>query len=191
MVAKLRAHPAPAGWCVAGPGSLARTSHARLIAATLRPSVASTVWACGWCGRPPALPEVLSTGGRVSGHAALEACPARFFLPSAGTCATIRPASFGWQGSLRRPAGWCVAGPGTTTRTTRARHIATTTRPTIATTIWACGWCGRPTFLSPLWRSRADVYVSGCCEPAHRHRWHGQCFRYWPLITVGGPRRRL
>src|SRR5262252_2502211 len=26
------------------------------------------------------------------------------------------------------PAGWCVAGPGTMTRTTRARHIATTTR---------------------------------------------------------------
>jgi len=62
----------------------------------------------------------------------------------------MRPASFDWRGSLRRPAGWCVAGPGTMTRSTRARHIATTTRPTIATTIWACGWCGRPTSLSPF-----------------------------------------
>ena len=32
------------------------------------------------------------------------------------------PASFGWQGSLRRPAGWCVAGPGIMTRTTRASY---------------------------------------------------------------------
>src|SRR5438132_12671224 len=60
----------PAGWCVAGPGTLNRPTHARLIAATARPTFATTVWACGWCGRPPAFPEVLSTGGRVSGHGA-------------------------------------------------------------------------------------------------------------------------
>src|SRR5262245_60412786 len=58
MVAKLPVHPAPAGWCVAGPGSLSRSSRARQLALTTRPPIAASIWACGWCGRPPALPDL-------------------------------------------------------------------------------------------------------------------------------------
>jgi hypothetical protein len=52
----------------------------------------------------------------------------------------------------------------------RARLVATASRPSIATTIWACGWCGRPTSLSPLWHSRTDVPMSNCREPAYWYR---------------------
>jgi len=58
----------PAGWCVAGPGSMAGAARARHVASTSRPTFASALWACGWCGRPPALPEALCTGGRVNGQ---------------------------------------------------------------------------------------------------------------------------
>ena len=47
-----------------------QVTRARHFASTARPTFATAIWACGWCGRPPALPEVLSTGGRVSGHVA-------------------------------------------------------------------------------------------------------------------------
>ena len=40
-------------------------------------------------------------------------------------------------------------------------------------------------------RSWTGVYLSGCCEPAHRHCWHGLRFQDWSPTTVCGPRRRL
>src|SRR5215471_18486379 len=58
MVAKLSVHPAPSRWCVADPGAMTRSTRARPIAATTRPIIAATLWACGWCGRPPALPDL-------------------------------------------------------------------------------------------------------------------------------------
>src|SRR5262245_288083 len=38
------------------------SARARLFAATSRPTIATALWACGWCGGPPALPDLWSLG---------------------------------------------------------------------------------------------------------------------------------
>ena len=158
-VAKLRVHPAPAGWwrvLAPCPGPRARV-HRFASRPSQRPSGPA-----GSAVVPQSCLKFPVHGGR----ARSAPCSARdFFLQSVGMCVTMRPASFDWRGSC----DGCVAGPGTMTRSTRARHIATTTRPTIATTIWACGWCGRPTSLSPLWHSRGGglrIRLLRACSPA-------------------------
>src|SRR5712691_2032732 len=91
MVAKRPVHPVPAGWCEVGPGTMAKLTCARGVAPSTRPTFVTTIWACGWCGRPPVWPEVLPTGGRVSGRAARVARSMRIFLQFVHPCATILP----------------------------------------------------------------------------------------------------
>src|SRR5262245_53270290 len=83
----------PAGWCVAGPGAVFRSARARPFASTSRPTFATTLWACGWCGRPPALPDLCSL--EAASAARLFACVAHaifWFLRPAQQCVQPRPA---------------------------------------------------------------------------------------------------